>query len=316
MLVVLVVLVGGGAVAWVLTRDDDPSGNATDDPTNEPSVPTGAVDINDNTILLPIKRDGSSLIYALDPDDPDSLRPISEGPSDNFPAISPDRETIVYLSRATPDAVWPIVLDVANGESRQLFDADDACDYARRPAFRPDGRRFILTCIDASGEATGTFVTDFEGSDFGTIEVDGVIRGTPTYVSQTQIVFSLTPPEGGPSNLWLMDVQSGEQTQLTFDPEGWDTHPDWNPTEEVLLFVRSRSEEAAGELWTMPLEGEPEPLEIDQPVLDPVWSPDGSEIAFRTEDDTLATVPFDDPGNVEIVPGTEDVNGPPVWADR
>ena len=30
--------------------------------------------------------------------------------------------------------------------------------------------------------------------------------------------------------------------------------------------------------------------------MDPVWSPGGTEIAFRTEDDTLATLSVDDPG--------------------
>jgi hypothetical protein len=30
----------------------------------------------------------------------------------------------------------------------------------------------------------------------------------------------------------------------------------------------------------------------------------------------LATLVVDDPSSVEVVPGTEDVSGPPVWGDR
>ena len=317
LLAVLLVLVGGGAVAWVLTQDDDPSGNATDDPTDEPnqSTPTGPLDITSNTVLVPIKRDDSSKIYAVDPDDPDSLEPITPGDNDNFPAISPDRETIVYLARATKDAVWPIVLDVATGESRQLFDSEDACDYARRPAFSPDGDRLALNCISAEGESTGMYIVDTEGALDQTIEVDGVVRGTPTWVSQTQLVASVADDEEGPSSLWLYDIQTKVAEQLTFD-EGWDTHPDWVAGPDLLLFVRSESDEPVGELWTLSLDGEAEQVDVGQPVEDPVWSPGGTEIAFRTEDDTLATVSIDDPGNVVEVPGTEDVSGPPVWGDR
>ncbi|HWM75333.1 MAG TPA: hypothetical protein VNQ53_16415 [Nocardioides sp.] len=319
LVVALLLLAGGGVLAWVLSQDDDdPSDGATDNPTNDLSepTPTGPIDISSNTVLLPIKRDGSSKIYTVDPDDPDSLAPITRGDNDNFPAISPDRQTIIFLARATEDAVWPIELDVATGVSRQLFDSEDACDYARRPAFRPDGRRLALNCINAEGESTGMYVIDPEGGEETTIDVDGVVRGTPTWVSETQLVMSVADDEESISTLWLYDIQTSDAEQLTFG-EGWDTHPDWVAGPELLLFVRSTSNEPTGELWTLSLDDlEAQQVDVGQPVLDPVWSPGGTEIAFRTEDDTLATVSLDDPGNVVEVPGTENVSGPPVWGDR
>ena len=320
-LVVLLLLVGGGAVAWVLTQDDDaPSDNATDDPTNDTSesTPSGPIDITSNTVLVPIKRDGSSKIYAVDPDDPDSIKPISPGDNDNFPAISPDRETIIYLARATKDAVWPIVLDVASGDSHQLFDSEDACDYARRPAYSPDGQRLALNCIDAEGQSTGMYIVDAEGALEQNIEMDGVVRGTPTWVSQTQLVASVADDDDSVSSLWLYDIQTADAEQLTFGTEGWDTHPDWSADREELLFVRSSSPEPEGDLWTMTLDGEPELVDVGQQVEDPVWSPDGSSVAFRSdqESDPLATLPIDDPSDVTVVPGTENVSGPPVWGDR
>jgi Tol biopolymer transport system component len=159
------------------------------------------------------------------------------------------------------------------------------------------------------------YIVDPEGGLDQSIDVEGVVRGTPTWVSQTQLVAAVADSEDGPSTLWLYDLQSKEAEQLT-SGEGWDTHPDWIAGPERLLFVRSESDDPTGELWTMTLDSEPEQIDVGQPVLDPVWSPGGTEIAFRTEDDTLATFLVDDPGSVEVVPGTENVNGPPVWGDR
>jgi Tol biopolymer transport system component len=320
--VLVLLLAGGGVLAWVLTQDDEtPSSTATDNPTDNPtdepseSASSGSNGVPSNTVLVPIKRDDSSKIYAVDPDNPDTLAPITPGDSDNFPAISPDRETIVYLARATDDAVWPIVLDAVTGESHQFFDNEDACDYARRPAFSPDGQRLALNCIDANGNSTGMYIVDPEGGLEQTIDVEGVVRGTPTWVSQTQLVASVADSEDGASTLWLYDIQSKEVEQLT-SGEGWDTHPDWVAGPDRLLFVRSESNEPTGELWTLTLDGEAEQIDVGQPVLDPVWSPGGTEIAFVTEDDMLATLVVDDPSSVEVVPGTEDVSGPPVWGDR
>ena len=260
-LVVLLLLVGGGAVAWVLTQDDDePSDSATDDPTNDPSesTPAGPIDVTSNTVLLPIKRDGSSKIYAVDPDDPDSIEPISPGDNDNFPAISPDRETIIYLARATEDAVWPIVLDVATGESRQLFDSEDACDYARRPAFSPDGQRLALNCIDAEGNSTGMYIVDAEGALEQNIEIDGVVRGTPTWVSQTQLVASVADDED--SVLVALAVRHPDERRRAADVRRGLGHPSRLGRRSGPAAVRPErvGRSPTGELWTMPLDGEPE----------------------------------------------------------
>ena len=325
-LVALVLLLaGGGVLAWVLTQDDDnPSDSANDDPTDGPtdefseSTGSGPLDITSNTVLVPIKRDGSSKIYAVDPDDPDSIKPITSGDNDNFPAISPDRQTIVYLARATEDAVWPIVLDVGTGDSHQLFDSEDACDYARRPSFSPDGQRLALNCIDAGGESTGMYIVDPEGAQVEALQVEGVVRGTPTWVSQTQLVASVADDEDSVSSLWLYDIQTAEAEPAHVRRRGLGHPPGLVGNPGGAAFVRSSSPEPEGDLWTMTLDGEPELVDVGQQVEDPVWSPDGSSVAFRSdlENDPLATLPIDNPSDVTIVPGTENVSGPPVWGDR
>ena len=240
-----------------------------------------------NTVLVPIKRDGSSKIYAVDPDDPDSIEPITSGDNDNFPAISPDRETIVYLDpghRGRRVAHRPRRRPPARAGSSST--AEDACDYARRPAFSPDGQRFALTCIDAGGESTGMYIVDPEGARGRRRSRSTGWSGghRPTWVSQTQLVASVADDRGRRPSLWLYDIQTAEADAADVRPRGLGHPPglDRRP-EEVLLFVRSTSEEPAGELLDhAPRRRARAPRRRPTGARTRCGHPTASEIAFRT----------------------------------
>ncbi|MEZ4512861.1 MAG: S9 family peptidase [Chloroflexota bacterium] len=81
------------------------------------------------------------------------------------------------------------------------------------------------------------------------------------------------------SCLWLVDVETGEQRQLTY---GNDSSPALSPDGQTVAFVGRRGE-ARPQIYLLPLAGGEawQLTDLPQGVAGkPVWSPDGNQIAF------------------------------------
>jgi hypothetical protein len=324
---VMLVLVGGAFLGWVLYDDEDEPARSSGDgeeptTTAEPSVdPTADVppELPSNTLLVSANDGENTIVYQVNADTGEAL-PLTSGPSDNFPTVSRDREQVVFLARATADAVRPMVLDLASKQIRPLFGDDGACDYGRRPGYALGGERLALVCLTGEGEETGLFVVNPDGTLDSQVDVEGGLRGSPTWISENEIVYA-RGEEGGdaPSMLVQVNVDTGEERVLTDGTDGWDSQPVWSGARSELMFVRSDSPAQQGELWMITDRGFAEPLPIDEPVSGPTWSPGGSQIAFTIEGDEgpeLVIASSDDPADytpVDDIPGTITV---PTWDTR
>jgi Tol biopolymer transport system component len=322
--IVVLALAAGSVVGWIL-YDDEPGGSAQDgnapSGTAEPSIdPTIDLpkELPSNTILISANDGENTRIYRVDADTRE-VEPLTSGPSDNWPTISRDREQVIFLARGTERAVLPMVLDLDTRQIRPFFGSDGACQYGRRPGWDLAGSRLALVCLTAEGEETGLFVVDPEGRELIEVEVDGTVRGSPTWVSNTDIVYSLAPGDDSPSTLWQTNVDTGETRQLTTGAEGWDSQPVWCGAKDLLLFTRSDSSVQSGELWMRTSRGFEERLPIDEPVNGPVWSPGCGQLAFTVEGDdgpVLVTAPADDPADYTPVEGIPGEITAPVWDTR
>ena len=85
------------------------------------------------------------------------------------------------------------------------------------------------------------------------------------------------------TNLWTVDVASGEVRRLTTAPTS-DSSPQWSPDGSRIAFISKRGEDEQSSLYVIPVGGgEAEKiLEMPYAVANPRWMPDGRHVVVST----------------------------------
>jgi len=362
--VVLAALLAGalGVVAvWALNGDDadrgtDTTSSSDDGPASAPSGPatvtatatatatesvtidsdeSDADDVNglhrgplaEQEIVVSTSSESFSQLLIVDTETGE-IHELTSGPSDELPSISPDRATVIYLQRTDVSGRRPQVLDLATGTSYDLLGAGSACSYGNRPGFSPDGTMVALVCTDARRTPTGLYVLDLRGNLIDALELGRAgLWGAPTWTSNDEIVYTTIGGADDPERLWTVRL-GGSPQLLTDGADGFDSHPDYDPVTDRLLFLRSVGDDAhdratrgdeIGGLWYLE-DGSAYPAGGPDGVGHPALSPDGRSVAFSLVVDgatVLAVAPLDDLNDVRVfdVPISLPLAAP-AWGSR
>jgi dipeptidyl aminopeptidase/acylaminoacyl peptidase len=233
-------------------------------------------------------RTGTKDIWVMNADGSGQTLVQSDGADDSYdpyPAWSPGGRDIAFMHEWRPfnHQGNVFVIHVDGSDLRQVT---TDFDYHFGPTWSPDADRIAFFA------GAWVFVATFPpGGDRVQIAPhdQGQYDGRPDWSPDGRLIafdrFTLTNPYLGQgySNIYAADPDGGPGHALTTGNAVYDDDPSISPDGNTVVFQSNRAGAARRDLYTVPISGgAPTPL-TDTPTFDeaePVWSPDGTKIAF------------------------------------
>jgi Tol biopolymer transport system component len=231
-------------------------------------------------------------IWALDPADPRSARPLTnEGFDDRRPAISPDGAVVAFASNrgSRPDDydLCFARLDATNQQPKCVPDRDVNIS---RPAWSPDGRSLLVTASDGTQTELllYTSVTPSSGSPNDWTPQGLITDGMHKDRKTDQVLSSAFSPDG---------------TRLAFSAN-------WNGGTFTLWFVPVANGVISGEAEEQPFIA----------ACELAWRPDAGELAIAQRNSTcdergrIVRVDPAAPNAQTLLSRLDAASGNPAWA--
>jgi len=229
------------------------------------------------------------------------------------PDVSPDGRTIVVVHEIPsfePGLSVLAVVPIEGGSPVWLTEPH----IFRDPTWSPDGTQIAFA--GSIGDPFGIYVLDVASGDVqpvpGTYEIS---VGHPTWSPDgTSIAFEAsTGSDTDPAQSWdiySVAVDGSGMTKLTNTPDASEIQPAWSWVLDRIAFIESGP--AEGALLTMSSIGTDATTAYSGELApaNPVWSPDGTAIAFEGGSEGIVTVQADGTGFASLPDAR---GGEPAW---
>jgi Tol biopolymer transport system component len=194
---------------------------------------------------------------------------------------------VFYSTRDGDDDIYVMNED---GTGVQQLTNEPGRDY--EPATSPDGKRVLFASQRVGGESSHLHLMNIDGSDVRQVTFGDVSPGVRLddygewSPNGDRVVFQRTTvPDGGKTyaDVWLLDLESGEERALTDTPTVWDSTPSVSADGRSVLFDSNRSGDF--EIYRIPIDGGDAVMLTESPGRDVMAkeSPDGTQIAFVSD---------------------------------
>lgn len=243
-----------------------------------------------------INVDGNVDIYTFLPNGQALQRLTTDPLFDACPAWSADGKRIAWchgVQRGGVIDIWTMKLD--GSEKHQLTDLGGRATF---PDFSPDGSKILFTWAAIGSADANLFEVNADGT--------GLVQLT---TSPSNDVLGAFSPDGrrivfasdrtGTGQIWVMNANGSNATQLTFDDAWKDQVPDWSPDGSKIAYAAGDP----GDILVMNADGSNQHTIVGGPTDDfgSTWSPDGGQIAFIRFDDRTVYVANADGSDVHAV---------------
>jgi Tol biopolymer transport system component len=247
---------------------------------------------------LAFSSDGKKLIYAavsltgslISLPISKSAEPVGEpvtltsevGCREILPSISPDGSRIAFDSchgrAGISQQIWVMNADGSN--LQQLTFPPNTVGF---PSWYPDGRRILVSSWNGTEEKVNSVDADTREQKV-IMKMDGDYSGPELSPDGRQGAMFFS--EHGIINTWVVDMETGQKKQITFDKE-MASYPSWSPDGKFIAYQIARGEDNG--IFILPSTGGT-PTQIT-PIhgqhWSSSWSPDGDKVIFARPGDDL-----------------------------
>ena len=211
---------------------------------------------------------------------------------DERPGVSADGSRVAFMSQRTGDSSVEIYKMNADGSGQTQL--TDNSEFDTEPTWSPDGTKIVWA------GATDLWVMGANGSNESNLTNTAIAyECCPEYSPDgTKIAFTMNGHTDGnpggtyePNNIWVMDAGGGNLDQLTSgaDPEQ-NLQPTWSPDGDQIAYIHTTNgSNAPYQVWVMDADGDNKTQITTGGSYSPVWSPDGTLIAFEGSNEILTT---------------------------